>query len=40
MGLDIPLWAPATYTPPDHKIITYKTGFEARKTGGEMLQLI
>ena len=34
MGLDIPLWAPPKYTPPDHRIITYKTGFEAGKTGG------
>jgi hypothetical protein len=33
MGLDIPLWATPKYTPPDHGIITYKTGFEAGKTG-------
>jgi hypothetical protein len=31
--LDIPSWLPG-YTPPDHRIITYKTGSEARKTGG------
>ncbi|MGB6528684.1 MAG: hypothetical protein WBF33_11300 [Candidatus Nitrosopolaris sp.] len=29
MGPDIPLWATPKYTPPDHRIITYKTGFEA-----------
>jgi hypothetical protein len=34
MGLDIPLWTTPKYTPPDHRIITYKTGSEARKTGG------
>jgi hypothetical protein len=32
--LDIPLWALPTYTPPDHRIITYKTGFDAGKIGG------
>lgn len=34
MGLDIPLRAPPRYTPPDDRIITYKTGFEAGKRGG------
>jgi hypothetical protein len=32
-GLDIPLWAPSKYTPHDHRTTTYKTGFEAGKTG-------
>ena len=27
MGLDIPLWATPKYTPPDQRIITYKTGY-------------
>lgn len=34
MGLDIPLWTPSKYIPADHRRTTYKTGFEAGKTGG------